>query len=99
MEERTISKEEELHIDRLEDDVDGMEDDDFIYNACCCKDRLVEEMLTRDRIRAAVMPGTMLYDGDDVRKFLLFLSMYPAFATVYDVVEDVCAFQNDLEEM
>lgn len=97
MEERKISRDEKEHIDRLEDEVDEIEDEEFVYNCCCCKDVLIEEMETRDRIRVAVLPGTMLYDSDDIRKFLMFLSMYPAFATISEVVEDMCAHQNEAE--
>jgi len=98
MEENKISLEEETHIDHLEDEMDEVDEDEgFTYNCCCCRDDLVDELATRDRIRAAVMPGTMLYDGGDIRKMLMILSMYPAFATISEVVEDMCAHQNEAE--
>lgn len=95
--EEQISKEEEMRIDHLDDEIDEMEDEDFVYNACCCKERLIDELETRDMIRSVVMPGTMLYDTEDIRKFLMFLSMYPALALVSEVVEDVTACYEESE--
>ena len=97
MENNTISREEELHIDHLEDDIDEMEGDDFVYNVCCCKDRLIEELRTKDRIRDVVMPRTVLYNADDIRKFLMLLSMYPSLASVSEVVEDITMYYTESE--
>lgn len=92
MSKEQISREEESHIEILEDEMD---EQDELYNCCCCKDRLIDELETRDRIRSVVMPGTMLYDGDDIRRFLTFLAMYPSLATVSEVVEDMTAYYED----
>ena len=92
MSKKQISIEEESHIEMLEDEMDEQDD---MRDFCCCKDRLIDELETIDRIRSVVMPGTMIYDADDIRRFLTFLAMYPSFATVYDVVEDISAYNDE----
>lgn len=98
MPEETISREEEAHIERLEDEVDKIEEEEeIVYDACCCKNRLVEELETLERVRSVVLPGAMIYDAGDIRKFMTLLSMYPAFATVSEVVEDIAAYYEESE--
>ena len=92
MSKKQISIEEERHIEMLEDEMDEQDD---MRDFCCCKDRLIDELETLDRIRSVVMPGTMIYDADDIRRFLTFLAMYPSFATVSEVVEDISAYNDE----
>ena len=92
MSKKQTSIEEETHIDRLEDEMDEQED---MRDFCCCKDHLIDELETLDRIRNVVMPGTMLYGESNIRRFLAFLSMYPSFATVSEVVEDISAYNEE----
>jgi hypothetical protein len=92
MAEKPISRKEENHIEALENEIDRMDDMDYF---CCCKEHLVDELETRDRIRSVVMPGTVLYDGGNIRRFLAFLSMYPSFTTVSEVVEDIAAYNEE----
>lgn len=89
--EEKISREEEEHIN-------GLEDEATVYcNMCRCRDSLVEEIDKLDNIRGVVMPGTMIYDADDIRMFMTFLSMYPASSTISEVVHDIAVYYEELE--
>jgi len=95
MEEEHISKDGEMHMEHLEDEAEDIYNEDEFICGHCCKTMLTEELETRDRIRSVVMPGNMLYDGDDMRRFLTFIAMYPSFATVSEVVEDITAYHEE----
>ena len=95
MEEEHISKDDEMHMKHLEDEAEDIYNEDEFICGHCCKTMLTEELETRDRIRSIVMPGTMIYGESNIRKFLTFLAMYPSFATVSEVVEDMTAYHED----
>ena len=97
MSEKQISREEEVHVEMLEDEVEDIYNEDELVCGHCCKTMLTEELETRDRIRSVVLPGTMIYNATDIRRFMMFLSMYPAFATVSEVVEDMTAHYEESE--
>lgn len=61
-------------------------EDDLI---CGCKAKVIDEIDTTCSIRNIVLPGMMMYDGEEIRDVLKFLSMYPSYYTVYEVVDDI----------
>lgn len=81
---------EDMEVD---EDIMGAEDE-FI---CGCKGKVIDDIDTTCSIRNIVVPGMMLYDGDEIRGIMKFLAMYPSYYTIYEVVNDVERYYKEYE--
>lgn len=70
------------------------EEDEFI---CGCRAKVIDEQTKSDTIRDIVMRGMSIYDEETIRDVLRFLSMYPSYHTVYEVVSDIAAYYDEVE--
>lgn len=88
---RQISLEEGLNREEIED----YEEEAEII--CGCKANIIDETTKSDNIRNIVVHGMVIYEEETVRDVLRFLAMYPSYCSVYEVVSDITAYQEEVD--
>lgn len=64
---------------------------------CEHKESIMDDIIKSDSIRDIVVHEMSIYDTKTIRDVLMFLGMYPADCTVYEVVSDIAAYHEEIE--
>ena len=71
--------------------------DEEEQDVCPCKAELIDEMNTLDRVRTYILPRMTLYNEEEMTYFLKMIVMFPSFATVSEIVEDIVAYKEEAD--